>query len=351
MTTLQPLDLFALASYEFHLPEELIAQEPCSPRDASRLLIVDRQAQSFQEVRFRDLADLIGPEDCLVCNDTKVIPARLMGKRPTGGVVETLLLRPISADVWEALVRPAKKLPIQSIIHYDDDYWAVVEEVFPLGRRYLRFHGPKSVFELLDHQGRIPLPPYIRGGVDEARDRESYQTIYAKVAGSSAAPTAGLHFTQDLLAKIDQRGVERIAVTLHTGIGTFRPVQVDDIREHLMHREEFHISGEAAEKINQLKSEGKRLIAVGTTSCRALESASDRVNHLVGGSYQTDLFVHPGYQFKMVDSLITNFHLPGSSLLMLVSAFAGYELTMRAYQYAVEQKFRFFSYGDAMWIV
>lgn len=352
MTESLSIDLFARTSYEFDLPAHLIAQEPCSPRDASRLLIVDRATHSLQEILFQDLVHYLGPGDSLIYNDTKVIPARLLGKRPTGGAVETLLLRPnqLQSNVWEALVRPAKKLPLNAIILFDAEHWATVVDVLAGGRRLLQFHGPLSVYDLLDRQGHIPLPPYIRGGVDAARDRVNYQTIYAQIAGSSAAPTAGLHFTPELLSALTRQGVEQVAVTLHTGLGTFRPVQTDDIRQHVMHDEQFMISEEAADRINRAKRENHRLICVGTTSCRALESASNASGQLTPGTYQTELFVYPGYSFKVVDSLITNFHLPGSSLLMLVSAFAGYELTMKAYQYAVEQQFRFFSYGDAMWI-
>lgn len=339
---------YSLESYQFHLPDELIAQHPVNPRDASRLMVVDRKKGTFSEVPFSHLLQVLESSDRLVFNNTKVIPARLRGKLATGGTAEVFLTRQVAENTWQVLVRPGKKLKEGGRVYFAEDSFCEVLEALEEGERIVKFFYPHQTFdEFLSASGEIPLPHYIRGGSSEKGDEERYQTVYAKHAGAVAAPTAGLHFTPELIEKLHQKGVERSFVTLHVGPGTFKPVQVDDIRAHKMHNEEFWIEPEDADAINHTIG---RVVAVGTTSCRSLEtSAVD--GKVVAGHYNTDIFIYPGYTFKRVDCLLTNFHLPGSTLLMLVSAFMGRELAKEAYQKAIKDKFRFYSYGDAMLIL
>lgn len=344
------MELYQTKAYQFDLPKELIAQTPCEPRDRSRLLVVDRATQNFTELCFADLKDFLNVGDSLVLNQTKVIPARLFGRRPTGGKVELLLSRPLGEDLWEALAKPAKKLSLGSHIYFGEDFSAEVVEDRAEGIKVLKFIYSGLFEDCLDRYGKTPLPVYIHGGIEEKGDRERYQTIYAKEPGAVAAPTAGLHFSEDLFHHLDIKGVERNYITLHVGLGTFRNVQCEDIREHQMHEESFSISEEGAKALNNRKSE-KRQICVGTTCCRTLESCMAEYGKIVAGSGSTKIFIYPGFQFKYVRSLLTNFHVPGSTLLMLVSALGGYELMREAYKKAVKERFRFFSYGDAMLIL
>lgn len=345
-------DPFSLASYQFHLPEELIAQYPVTPRDSSRLMIVDRSKGTICEVPFREILHILEPQDRLVFNNTKVIPARLYGKLGSGGSAEVLLIKQVNGgkpDCWTAFVRPGKKLKEGSRIHFSNDAYCEVVDVLDEGERILHFSYPERTFDdFLLAAGELPLPHYIRRDSVESGDAERYQTVYAKRPGAVAAPTAGLHFTPELLTSIEKRQVASSFVTLHVGPGTFKPVQVDDIRSHKMHSEEFWVEQDVADEINSTRG---RLFAVGTTSCRALETATNKDGILVPGHYDTDIFIYPGYQFKKVEHLLTNFHLPGSTLLMLVSSIMGIELAREAYQRAIKEKFRFYSYGDAMLIL
>ena len=341
--------LYNLSAYQYELPEELIAQEPCTPRDAARLMVVDRSSQTIEEMSFRDLADMLAAGDSLVLNDTKVIPARLYGRRPSGGKVELLLLRQLRPDVWEVLARPGKKLLPGTQVAISEQLSATVEEALPDGKRIVSFTYQGEFTELLSEVGEMPLPPYIRRPESRGEDKERYQTVFAAHPGAVAAPTAGLHFTPELLAHLSDKGVDQVHVTLHVGLGTFQPVQRGDIREHTMHTESFTVSEKAAHALNN-RMPGKRQICVGTTCCRVLESAL-REGKVCPGSFDTQIFIYPGYKFQYVQHLLTNFHLPGSTLLMLVSAFAGHELMREAYRKAVKDRFRFFSYGDAMLIL
>ena len=331
--------------FDYDLPEELIAQDPIEDRSSSRLLLLDKKTGKTQDKIFRDIIDELNPGDCLVINNTKVIPARLMGvKEDTGAHIEVLLLKREQDDVWEVLVKPGKKAKPGTIIIFGDGRLkAEVLEVVEDGNRKIRFSYQGIFEEILDELGQMPLPPYI---THQLKDKNRYQTVYAKHTGSAAA----LHFTKDLLKKIEEKGVVIASVTLHVGLGTFRPVKVENVLEHHMHSEFYRIEPEEAEKINAAKKAGKRVIAVGTTSCRTLESASTEDGILKAQSGWTDIFIYPGYHFKMVDALITNFHLPKSTLVMLVSALAGREHILAAYKEAVEKKYRFFSFGDAMFI-
>lgn len=342
-------DLLSLDSYLYDLPKELIAQKAVEPRDSSRLLIIDRRSGNFSECIFRDLADMLSTGDSLVLNDTKVIPARLFGLRPTGGRVEVFLLRQQSDKVWHALVRPGRKLGVGQRVIFAPEFYGDIIDEFPDGSRNIQFHCEGDFFSTLDRYGHIPLPQYIERE-DQEDDKQRYQTVYAVNNGAVAAPTAGLHFTSDMLSGLSARGVPQTYVTLHVGLGTFRPVQVADIRQHSMHTEPFHITEGAAKTLNN-RSKDRRQICVGTTCCRALESAADFHGNIISGCHETNIFIYPGYQFKYVESLLTNFHLPGSTLLMLVSAFGGYELIMEAYKKAIKDRFRFYSYGDAMLIL
>lgn len=335
--------------FYYDLPQELIAQDPLEDRSSSRLLVLDRKTGERQHRVFREILEFLNPGDCLVVNNTKVIPARLMGvKEGTGAGIEVLLLKRCEDNVWETLVKPGKKARPGARISFGDGLLVgEVLEVVEEGNRRIRFTYEGIFEEILDRLGQMPLPPYI---THQLKDKNRYQTVYAKHEGSAAAPTAGLHFTPELLKTIEDKGVKLAHVTLHVGLGTFRPVKVEDVTEHHMHSEFYMIEEEQARIINEARAAGGRVICVGTTSCRTLESAADEDGILHAGSGWTDIFIYPGYEFRMVDSLITNFHLPESTLLMLVSALAGREKIMDAYEEAVREQYRFFSFGDAMLI-
>ena len=338
------------SDFVYELPEELIAQDPLPDRSASRLLLLDRETGAVTHGRFPDLLDELRPSDCLVINDSRVIPARLFGKKKdTGAAVEVLLLKRGADDIWETLVRPGKKCrPGAELVFGNGELSATVTDVAEDGGRYIQFHYQGIFEEILDSLGEMPLPPYIK---HKLADRERYQTVYAVHDGSAAAPTAGLHFTKELLEEISARGTKIARVTLHVGLGTFRPVKAEEITDHHMHSEFYTVSDEAAGLINETKARGGRVICVGTTSCRTIESAADEEGCVKAGSGWTDIFIYPGYSFRVMDGLLTNFHLPGSTLMMLVSAFAGREAVLAAYREAVEEKYRFFSFGDAMLIL
>lgn len=338
------------SDFYFDLPDHLIAQDPLEDRSASRLLKLNKITGEVEHHIFKDVVNYLNPGDCLVLNDTKVLPARLMGmKADTGAAIEILLLKRRENDIWETLVKPGKKAkPGTKISFGDGELTAEVLAVEDEGNRLIQF-SYKGIFEeVLDRLGEMPLPPYI---THKLQDKNRYQTVYAKYEGSAAAPTAGLHFTKELLQKIEDAGVRIVYVTLHVGLGTFRPVKADNILKHHMHTEYYEMTKEAAEQINAAKAEGKRVIAVGTTSCRTLESAADENGLLHECSGDTSIFIYPGYRFKVIDGLITNFHLPESTLVMLVSALAGKEHILQAYQWAIDEKYRFFSFGDAMFII
>ena len=336
------------SDFYFDLPEELIAQTPLEKRDESRLLCLDKNTGSMEHRHFYDLPDLLQEGDCLVLNNSRVLPARLIGARPTGGAIELVLLRDLGDNRWECLSRPGRKTkPGQHIPFGNGELEAIVEETAPGGNRIVQFLYEGIFLEVLERLGRMPLPPYIRA---ELENPERYQTVYAKELGSAAAPTAGLHFTQELLETIRAKGVRTEFITLHVGLGTFRPVKEDEIEDHEMHSEFCMIPPETAEAVNTAKKNGGRIIAVGTTSCRTLESFAKDDGTLEPSSGWTDIFIYPGYRFKCIDGLITNFHLPESTLIMLVSALAGREHILNAYRTAVENRYRFFSFGDAMFI-
>lgn len=339
-----------LKDFYYDLPQELIAQNPLLDRASSRLMRVDKVTGEITHGIFKNICDYLKPGDCLVINDTKVIPARLFGaKEDTNAKIEVLLLKRKSDNTWETLVKPGKKCKIGTRIIFGDGLLVgIVEDVLEEGNRLIRFEYDGIFEEILDKLGQMPLPPYI---TVQLEDKNRYQTVYAKYEGSAAAPTAGLHFTKELLQKIEDMGVKIAHVTLHVGLGTFRPVKVDNILEHHMHSEFYMVDEENAKIINDAKASGNRVISVGTTSCRTLESCADKKGHIVSGSGWTDIFIYPGYDFKIIDGLITNFHLPESTLLMLVSAFAGREHIMEVYKVAVKEKYRFFSFGDAMLIL
>lgn len=336
------------SDFSFDLPEELIAQTPMEQRDASRLLCLDKQTGAVEHRHFYDLPDLLREGDCLVLNNSRVLPARLIGIRPTGGAVELVLLRDLGGNRWECLSRPGRKTkPGQRILFGEGELQAVVEETVSGGNRIVRFEYEGIFLEVLERLGRMPLPPYIR---QELKDPERYQTVYSKELGSAAAPTAGLHFTKELLETVRNQGVLTEFVTLHVGLGTFRPVKEEEIEDHEMHSEYCIIPPETAEAVNRTRKNGGRIIAVGTTSCRTLESFAKEDGTLEASSGWTNIFIYPGYRFKCIDALITNFHLPESTLIMLVSALAGRENILNAYRIAVSEKYRFFSFGDAMMI-
>ena len=338
-----------VSEFNYNLPEELIAQVPIEKRDESRLMVLDRNTKKIEHKTFKNIIDYLEPGDCLVRNNTKVIPARIYGKKETGANVEFLLLNNIEGDVWEAIVRPGNKLHIGTKVIFGDGLLtAEILDVLEGGTRKVKFYYDGIFNEILDQIGLMPLPPYIH---EELKEKDRYQTVYAKYQGSAAAPTAGLHFTDELLEKIKEKGVEIANVTLHVGIGTFRPVKVDKIEDHHMHSEHFYIKKEDVDKINNAKKNGGRIISVGTTSCRVLESISDEQGYVNEIESDTSIFIYPGYKFKCIDALITNFHLPESTLLMLVSALAGKDYIMKAYNEAVKEKYRFFSFGDAMFII
>jgi len=339
-----------VSEFNYDLPEELIAQHPYEKRDEARLMVLNRANQSIEHKIFSDVIDYLNPGDCLVINDTKVIPARLFGNKDTGAKVEFLLLNRIENDDWEVIVKPGNKLkPGAKATFGDNELQAEILEVLEGGTRRVRFTYKGIFNEILDRIGLMPLPPYIKENIKEENDK--YQTVYAKYEGSAAAPTAGLHFTEDLLERIKQKGVEIAKVTLHVGIGTFRPVKVENVEEHHMHTEHFYIKQEDCDKINLAKQNGKRVIAVGTTSCRTLESVSNDQGLVHAMEGDTGIFIYPGYKFKCVDCLITNFHLPESTLIMLVSSLAGKDFIMQAYNTAVQERYKFFSFGDAMIII
>lgn len=335
--------------FRYDLPQELIAQDPLEDRSSSRLLVLDKDTGEITHKHFYDIIDYLDEGDCLVLNETKVIPARLMGvKKDTGAVVEILLLKRKSKTVWECLVKPGKKCKVGAVIEFGEGLLTgTVSDIVEEGNRIIEFEFDGIFEEILDKLGTMPLPPYI---THILKDRNRYQTVYAKNEGSAAAPTAGLHFTKELLKDIEDKGVKLAKVTLHVGLGTFRPVKVSDVRQHHMHSEFFQVSKEAADIINSTRANGKRVICVGTTSTRTVESASDDKGYLKETSGWTDIFIYPGYKFKVSDALITNFHLPESTLVMLVSALAGREKVLHAYEEAVKEKYRFFSFGDAMFI-
>ncbi|MEE1278120.1 MAG: tRNA preQ1(34) S-adenosylmethionine ribosyltransferase-isomerase QueA [Acutalibacteraceae bacterium] len=335
------------SDFYYDLPKELIAQHPIEPRNASRLMIFHKDSGDVEHKVFSDLSDYLKPGDCLILNNTRVLPARLFGTRvDTGAVVEFVLLKHQSADLWECIAGPGKKAKIGCEFSFSDKLKAVVKDVKDDGNRIVEFVYDGEFYSILDEVGNMPLPHYITA---ELEDKERYQTVYSKELGSAAAPTAGLHFTNEMLYSLKQMGVNIGYVTLHVGLGTFRPVKVDDIKDHKMHSEHYHIPAETAELINKTKAEGGRVICVGTTSCRTVESAAQN-GEICECSGDTSIFIYPGYKFKCMDAIITNFHLPESTLIMLVSAFAGYENTMNAYKIAVEEEYRFFSFGDAMFI-
>ena len=343
-------EMLKTSDFYFDLPPELIAQDPLTDRSASRLLVLDKNTGEIKHEQFRNIINYLNPGDCLVLNDTRVIPARLHGIREgTGAAIEVLLLKRKEKDVWETLVRPGKKVrPVVKLSFGEGLLRGEVLEIVEEGNRLIRFQYEGIFEEVLDRLGEMPLPPYI---THKLEDKNRYQTVYAKYDGSAAAPTAGLHFTRDLLDEIAQRGVNLAYVTLHVGLGTFRPVKAERITEHHMHSETYQITKEAAEVINRTRKNGGRVICVGTTSCRSLESAAEEDGTLRECSGDTEIFIYPGYRFKVLDALITNFHLPESTLVMLVSALAGREKVLRAYGEAVEERYRFFSFGDAMLVI
>lgn len=338
------------SDFYYDLPEELIAQDPLENRSDSRLMVLDKETGAVSHHVFREIVDYLNPGDCLVINDTKVIPARLIGEREgTGAKIEVLLLKRKTGDVWETLVKPGRKAKPGTRIQFGGGL--LVGEVMDIvdeGNRLIRFEFEGIFEEILDQLGQMPLPPYI---THQLKDKDRYNTVYATHSGSAAAPTAGLHFTPELLKTIEEKGIDIARVTLHVGLGTFRPVKVDDVENHHMHSEFYMIDEDAAEKINSAKENGKRVICVGTTSCRTIESAADENGRLKPCSGWTEIFIYPGYQFKILDCLITNFHLPESTLIMLVSALAGKENVLAAYEEAVKERYRFFSFGDAMFVV
>ncbi|AKC63881.1 MULTISPECIES: tRNA preQ1(34) S-adenosylmethionine ribosyltransferase-isomerase QueA [Clostridium] len=335
--------------FDFYLPEELIAQHPMEKRDEARLLVLDKKTGEIEHKIFKDILDYLTPNDCLVLNNTRVLPARLIGsKEETGGKMEFLLLKRTGNDEWETLVKPGKRAQIGAkFIFGNGELKAEVIAMGEEGSRIVKFYYEGIFEEILDQLGQMPLPPYIKEKLD---DKEMYQTVYSKEEGSAAAPTAGLHFTEELLEKIKEKGVKLAFLTLHVGLGTFRPVKVEEIQEHIMHSEYYKMDKETAKIINTTREKGGRVIAVGTTSCRTLETIGDIEGKVKEQSGWTDIFIYPGYKYKVVDALITNFHLPQSTLLMLVSALAGRDNIMNAYNMAVEKEYRFFSFGDAMFI-
>ena len=341
------IDYKSLDTYDYHLPENLIAQTPLEKRDDSRLLIFDRKTKDIYHRHFKDITDFLKKGDVLVVNNTRVLPARLMAKKDTGANVEILLLKRINLNDWEVLLKPGKRVKIGTILTISDELKCELIEIKQDGNRVVRFHYNGVFEEILNRVGSMPLPHYIH---EKLKDKERYQTVYNKVLGSAAAPTAGLHFTPELMKNILDMGVEILELTLDVGLGTFRPCKEKDITKHVMHTEHYRLTQDVADKINKAKIENRRIIAVGTTSVRTLETVAQNGMPLEASEGETSIFIYPPYEFKVVDALITNFHLPKSTLLMLVSAFAGYENTMNIYETAVENQYRFFSFGDAMFI-
>lgn len=338
-----------VSDFNYDLPQELIAQHPYDKRDEARLMVIDAKTQKIEHRIFKDVMEYLSEGDCLVINNTKVLPARLYGKKDTGASIEFLLLKRIEGDIWEVMVRPGNKLKPGSKVSFGDGLLkAEVLEVLEGGNRKVTFEYNGIFNEILDQIGLMPLPPYIK---EKLKENDKYQTVYAKYDGSSAAPTAGLHFTEELLEKIKQKGVKIANVTLHVGIGTFRPVKAENVEEHAMHSEHYYIKQEEADLINNAKKSGHKVVCVGTTSCRVLESVADENGMVKETEGDTNIFIYPGYQFKCIDRLITNFHLPESTLIMLVSSLAGKDFVMKAYEEAVREKYKFFSFGDAMMIL
>ncbi len=338
--------MFKLSDYDYHLPEEYIAQKPAIPRDSCKLMVIERSSGNISHHIFRDIVEFLKEGDHLVLNDTRVIYARLKGEKITGAKVEVFLLKELSPNVWEALVRPGKRLKEGAIVKFSDIMEGEILEVKDEGIRVIKFSTPFSFGEMIKKVGEVPLPPYIKEKID---DPELYQTVYSRKEGSVAAPTAGLHFTQELFEKLSEKGIRISYITLHVGIDTFRPITTEDIREHKMHKEYFEVSEEVAEEINRTKREGGRIIAVGTTTVRTLESKT-KEGRIVPGRGETELYIYPGYKFKLIDGIITNFHLPKSSLLVMMAAWMGRDLLFRAYREAIERRYRFFSFGDAMFV-
>ena len=339
---------FKTKDFWYDLPQELIAQTPLEKRDSSRLLVMNKETGELSHRHFYDIVEYLNPGDCLVMNDSRVLPARLLGHRPTGGAVELLLLRDLGDKKWECLAKPGKKIrPGQEVIFGNGELTATVEEVQEDGNRIVRFHYEGIFLEILEHLGKMPLPPYIQA---ELQDQERYQTVYSRETGSAAAPTAGLHFTKELLEQIEKKGVTLAYVTLHVGLGTFRPVKAEQISQHHMHSELCMMSRETAQLLNDTRKRGGRIVCVGTTSCRTLESLVNPDGTFEEKSKWTDIFIYPRYTFRAMDALITNFHLPESTLVMLVSAFAGRDHILHAYEEAVKERYRFFSFGDAMFL-
>lgn len=341
------VDYQKLSTYDYYLPEELIAQTPLEKRDESKLLVFDRKTKEIKQRHFKDITEFLQQGDVLVVNNTRVLPARLYGKKATGANIEVLLLKRINMDEWEVLIKPAKRVPVGTVVTFNDELKCEILSVKEDGNRIVKFVYDGVFEDILSRVGQMPLPHYIH---EKLKDKERYQTVYNKVEGSAAAPTAGLHFTKELLQKIQDMGVEIVELTLDVGLGTFRPCKEDDITKHTMHTEHYHLSEQAAERINLAKKENRRVIAVGTTSVRTLESVALKGVPLMADDDNTSIFIYPPYKFKIVDALITNFHLPKSTLIMLISAFAGYENTMNLYEFAVENQYRFFSFGDSMFI-
>lgn len=334
--------------FDYDLPQELIAQTPLDDRSSSRLMILDRKTGNITHEHFYDIVNYLGKNDCLVLNDTKVIPSRIYGKKvDTDALIELLLLKDLGKDIYECLVRPARRIKVGTNIKFGEDFSCEVKEKYDEGICHVKFNYKGIFLERLDELGEMPLPPYIH---EKLKDKDRYQTVYAKHVGSAAAPTAGFHFTKELLDKLIQNGVEILYVTLHVGLGTFRPVSVENVEEHHMHKEAYEMSDSVAKKLNEAKAKHKRIISVGTTSTRTLESIYSKYGCFKGCKEDTNIFIYPGYEFKAIDGLITNFHLPKSTLIMLVSAFAGRDNIMNAYSEAVKEKYRFFSFGDAMFI-
>ena len=342
-------DLYDLSAYQFELPKDRIAQKPCSPRDSSRLMIVDRATGNISEMVFRELVDFLQPGDSIVLNNTKVIPARLIGRRTSGFATELFLISSNNDGTWNVMAKPGKKLKNGDYVEFGDGFHAQILNS-DNGIKKVRFHCDIDLEEALEIYGQVPLPPYIVRDQVDLEDKITYQTVFASKSGAVAAPTAGLHFTKQMFIRLDLKGIEQIYVTLHVGLGTFLPVKVQDIRNHFMHEEKYMIDAKTAQSLNA-KDKSKRQVCVGTTCCRVLESAISAKSYFTESKSRTDIFIYPGYNFKYVDCLLTNFHLPGSTLLMLVSSFAGYELIMEAYAKAIKDGFRFFSYGDAMLII
>ena len=339
------MEILRTSDFFYELPDELIAQSPANPRDSARMLVYDKQQDKLEHKIFRDIIDYLTPNDVLVINNTRVIPARLFASKVTGAKIEVFLLKRINLTDYEVLMRPAKKVPVGTKLIFSDNlYSETIENQEDIGGRIIRFHVTHGTLEEeLEKIGKIPLPPYIH---EKLENDEDYQTVYSKIKGSSAAPTAGLHFTEELLQKIRDKGIQIEEVTLQVGLGTFRPVTEENALDHKMHSEEIVVSKDVAERLNQAKKEGKRIIAVGTTTVRTLEAASDKVGHIIPCQKETDIFIYPGVKLKFVDALITNFHLPESTLIMLVAAFIGREKTLDIYNEAVKEKYRFFSFGD-----